>query len=131
MMGQLIGKLGTVLLLSAGVTLVSTAASASSSDSPDSKARTLSLLARTVNEVQLDLGQPGPSLGDQNVFTADLYRGRTKVGQSDGVCTITRLEGVEGVAHCIGMDLLPEGQLTFQGVLTFSGANVLWGATSG
>jgi hypothetical protein len=69
----------------------------------------------------LDLGEPGDSLGDQSVFSQDLFRGGEKVGVSGVVCTLVRLEPrVSATLQCVATARLPGGQITIQGLPTFT-----------
>jgi hypothetical protein len=65
------------------------------------------------NDVALDLGAPGPSLGDVQVLNDTLVNHRGKVvGHDGGVCTITSLDPAE--ANCAITFALPGGQITTQ-----------------
>ena len=66
------------------------AASASSSQAGSSagdekKVELIRLTAVTIQETELDLGEPGESLGDQLIFTEDLFRDGKKVGMEGGL----------------------------------------------
>jgi hypothetical protein len=88
------------------------------------KGDTLRLVGTTIQEEILDLGAPGPSLGDQLVFSEVLrYRGR-EVGTSGAVCSITEAVPpypVVVVYHCVGTLSLGRGQITLQGLVETQG----------
>jgi len=65
------------------------------------------------NDVALDLGAPGPSLGDVQVLNDTLVNHQGKVvGHDGGVCTTTSLDPAE--ANCAITFALPGGQITTQ-----------------
>ena len=83
--------------------------------------RTIRLTASTFADQDVDVGPPDLTLGDYFVVTEDLFRRGEKVGQDHGVCTITRLEPrsgtlKRGAVQCAATLVLPEGQITVQGV---------------
>ena len=76
---------------------------------------------RIDKEVEIDLGEPGGSLGDQFVNSGDLFRAGEKVGIDGVVCTLVRLEPmVSATSQCVATAELPKGQITVQGLLTFT-----------
>jgi hypothetical protein len=109
----------------AAVTLASLpAASASPSagrSSDDDDVDVIRVTAVDAQDTFLDLGEPGDSLGDQSVFSQDLFRKGEKVGTAGVVCTLVRLEPmVSATAQCVATAELPRGQITLQGLLTFT-----------
>ena len=110
------------LLLALPITVAS--ASSSGGDSGDRGKRSVEVIRVTevvVQEAGIDLGEPGDSLGDQFVFSGDLFRGGEKVGIDGVVCTIVRLVPmVSATAQCVATAELPKGQITVQGLATFS-----------
>jgi hypothetical protein len=81
---------------------------------------TLRLAAEEVASTFLDLGEPDFSQGDEFVFTNDLFRGGTKVGEDGGSCVVTRLTAAGAATfNCIGSNYLPGGQITVQGLVTY------------
>jgi hypothetical protein len=65
------------------------------------------------NDTALDLGAPGPSLGDLQILNDKLVNRRgTVVGHDGGVCTITSLTPPE--TNCNITFVLPHGQITSQ-----------------
>jgi hypothetical protein len=116
-------------LVLGGISLVSTAAGGGGPH--DSKTLVIDLTTRTVQENDLDLGAPGPSVGDRFVFSDDVFRGGQKVGIDGGECIVVRLEpnpvpaGQEptsATVNCVATVRLPEGQVALQGLATFSEA---------
>jgi hypothetical protein len=80
----------------------------------------------TVQNQFLDLGPQGLSLGDQQVFAEDVYdhKGGTKIGSDGVVCTIVRVTDAatgSGTAQCVATVSLADGQITIQGLLSFTG----------
>jgi len=64
----------------------------------------------------LDLGAPGLSAGDVQVFTSDAVRNGNKIGYQAGECRIVLVTDQRLVAHCVGTLVLAHGTLTAQGV---------------
>jgi hypothetical protein len=65
------------------------------------------------NDVVVDLGAPGPSLGDEQVLNDKLVNRRGRVvGHDGGICTITSFEPPE--TNCAITFSLPGGQITTQ-----------------
>jgi hypothetical protein len=71
----------------------------------------------------IDVGDPGPSLGDEIVFSETVFKRGRDVGMSGGVCTITY--GVPPytvvTAQCVVTLKLRQGQITLQGLNEFQG----------
>jgi hypothetical protein len=87
------------------------------------------VFALTVQSASLDLGDPGFSLGDQQVFADDLYdrKGGSKVGTDGVVCTIVRVTDAStgsGTAQCVATAALADGQITAQGFISFTGGEL-------
>jgi hypothetical protein len=84
---------------------------------------TLKLVATTLQEEFLDHGTPGPSLGDEFVFSEVLRERGREVGTSGGVCTVT--EAVPPYTtltfHCVATLSLRRGQITLQGLVEIQG----------
>jgi hypothetical protein len=110
------------LLLALPITVAS--ASSSSGNSGDRGKRSVEVIRVTeiiVQEAGIDLGEPGDSLGDQFVSSSDLFRAGEKVGIDGVVCTIVRLVPmVSATSQCVATAELPKGQITVQGLATFS-----------
>jgi hypothetical protein len=95
----------------------------------------LATVAVPDRDTGLDLGAPGLSAGDTEVFLDDVQRRGQTVGTEAGSCTITSVSASRLVAACTATLLLPEGQLTFQGVNDENPAvgptSFLWAVTGG
>src|SRR5688572_8462351 len=79
---------GVVALLLAVVSLPAAGASPSAArSSADDDVEVIRVTAIDVQDTFLDLGEPGDSLGDQSVFSQDLFRQGAKVGTAGVVCT--------------------------------------------
>lgn len=73
---------------------------------------------RPQSENYVDLGTPGPGVGDLLVFQDRvLSRGR-QVGVQGGSCTITALLPDGFQTFCAGTVLLADGQISFQGLVS-------------
>ncbi len=113
-MRRIIGVAVMALLLVVGLSVFSSANAGSSND------ETIELVSKLVDSADLDLGEEGFSLGDQFVFTDDLYEDDELVGTDHGACTITRIDEPEVTLHCVATFVLDDrGQITAQGAVTF------------
>jgi len=75
----------------------------------------ISLVARPVTLERIARSESQPSLGDQTIFTNDVYRDEEKVGFDGGVCTIVRIDDELGpIINCNVTLSLPEGTITAQ-----------------
>jgi hypothetical protein len=83
----------------------------------------------------LDLGAPGPSAGDANVFVDDVQRDGRTVGTSAGSCTIATISDSRLVGACTATVTLPEGSLTVQGAFDedpqVGPTDFVWAVTGG
>ncbi|WP_448638227.1 allene oxide cyclase barrel-like domain-containing protein [Geodermatophilus sp. URMC 63] len=75
----------------------------------------LTTVAVPDRNTDLDLGDPGPSPGDAQVFLDDVRRDGTTIGTNAGSCTITSLSESRSSVACTATLTLPEGQIAFQG----------------
>jgi hypothetical protein len=87
------------------------------------------VFAVTVQSQVLDLGPQGFSLGDQTIFADDVYdkKGGTKIGSDGVVCTVVRVTDAatgSGTAQCVATASLPDGQITIQGLVSFTGTEL-------
>ena len=112
----------TGLVLAAGGIAIGAASASSdaSSDNRESSGHVLRLVGKEVSSQYLDLGEADFSEGDQFPFTNDLFRGDKKVGEDGGLCVVIRLtqEGASTL-ECHGVNSLPGGQITVQGMVTY------------
>jgi hypothetical protein len=85
--------------------------------------QTLRLVATELQSEFLDLGAPGPSLGDELVFSESLEQHGRDVGMSGAVCTVTHAMAPYDVLtyHCVGTLSLRRGQITLQGLIEVQG----------
>jgi hypothetical protein len=96
--------------------------------SADGKGRqTLRVVGTTTQAEFLDLGAPGPSLGDEFVFSETLSRRGRDVGTAGGVCTATEVTPPYDVTtyHCVATLDLARGQITLQGLVEFQSTGVM------
>jgi hypothetical protein len=78
----------------------------------------LQLFAKTTEQTFLDLGEEGPSLGDQFIFHDVLRSGGERVGHAGGACTITSTtRGPQGESNCVVTLWLSGGQIATQGLV--------------
>ena len=117
--------LAIALALALAVSSVALAASGDGKRSRTRHTQTIQLTASSfaTNDVLVD--PPNSRLGDYFVATEDLFRKGEKVGHDDATCTLTRLQPKTGkpetgAVQCLGTFMLPEGQITVQGVRTFA-----------
>ena len=74
---------------------------------------------RPLQENFVDVGTPGPGVGDMLVFQDRILDHGRQVGVQGGSCTITALlAGGHFQTHCVGTVSLPGGQIAFQGLVT-------------
>ena len=85
--------------------------------------RALRIVATEIQFEFLDLGTPGPSLGDELVFSERLSRRGRSIGVSGVVCTATQVEPPydDLMFHCVGTLKLRRGQITLQGLIEVQG----------
>jgi hypothetical protein len=90
-----------------------------------SNGKTLRLVATQDQSESLDLGTPGPSLGDELVFSELLRERGRQVGTSGVVCTVTAVEVPYEVLtyNCVGTLSLRRGQITLQALIEVQGAD--------
>ena len=76
----------------------------------------LTTIAVPDRNTDLDLGDPGPSAGDTQVFLDDVQRDGETVGTSAGSCMLAVFTETRLVGSCAATFTLPEGTITIQGV---------------
>ena len=100
-----------VLVAGGAVTL----AGASSPSSGGKRHHVIHVTRDTGQDIYLDLDHSGSnkpdSVGDEDVYAANLYIGGKKVGSDGGVCKLVQLPATY---HCVATNSLPEGDLTVQ-----------------
>jgi hypothetical protein len=109
-----LGALAVLLLAIAGV-----AAASASSSGRDRGVEVIHAVRTTEQQVALDLGARGSTLGDQQVFSARFEANGQRIGFDGGVCTLVR---TPQVYQCVATNSLPKGQLTAQGLVDFDKA---------
>jgi hypothetical protein len=114
----------TALLLAVAGFAVATASGTGTGDGKH--VEILHLRTVDVAETFIDLGDTGFSQGDQNVFTADVFKDDRRVGFDGGTCTVVRInpDGSSSL-QCLGSNSLPDGSLTVQGLVSISAAGEL------
>jgi hypothetical protein len=110
-------------ILTLGILVLGATAAADGRGKGKDKGDTLRLVAKTIQEETLDLGTPGPSLGDELVFSEVLRKRGREVGTSGAVCVITEAVPPYTVLtyHCVGTLSLRRGQITLQGLIEVQG----------
>lgn len=121
-MKGLIATLGVALALIAGnLTLTSATAS---NGSHDDHRKTLHLVSKTVDGADLDFNEEGFGLGDQFVFTDNVFKNNKRVGELHGWCALARETGTGADARstleCQATLVLAAGQITLQGAPSFT-----------
>lgn len=101
-----IGAAGVVLVAGSLLTVTSAAAD----DRP------LRLSTEVIRNTDLDLGEPGPSAGDTQVFLNDVRRDGRSIGSSAGSCTLAEFTETRLVADCTATLTLPRGTIAVRGV---------------
>jgi hypothetical protein len=95
----------------------------------------LATVAVPDRNTDLDLGEPGPSAGDTQVFLDDVQRNHRTIGTSAGSCTIATISETRLVVACTATLTLPEGSLTVQGAgdedPTVGPTGYVWAVTGG
>jgi allene oxide cyclase-like protein len=111
-------KLLPIIAAAAAALTLTSLSPASAHKTP--KRHDFTVTTKTIDRAQIDVGKPGPSLGDSNVITEDVYMARKKIGTSDLTCTVVRLDPVKHsfAAECFNVTVLPGGQIAAQGVVT-------------
>jgi hypothetical protein len=74
--------------------------------------------AITDTNTDVDLGKPGPSAGDQQIFQNVLYQGGRQVGTSAGVAEVIALTATTLTAQVLVTATIPGGTLTLQFAFT-------------
>jgi hypothetical protein len=119
----------TALTLGVVVTTAITVASAEATThqaaaAPDSRSHGQVQVLHFVDKVDsnsntdIDLGAPGPSAGDQQVFSDGLFQNGRRVGTSTGVSQVVALTSTSLSAQVVSTATLPAGQLTTQMAFT-------------
>src|SRR3954452_3495479 len=78
--------------------------------------QTLHLTTTTEQFAFVDQGKPGPSVGDQLVFSDQVHRDGARIGTAASTCTMVRLAAPTMTCHIFVAFALPDGQITLQGI---------------
>ena len=120
------------LLLTAGVgALVAIAIGGASfaSASGEGGARRIVVIEKTTSQRFLDLGQPGPTPGDEFFFGSQFWNAdqTQQVGSNRGFCVLQ----TQTVVHCVGTARLNGGRLEFAGQTSFTATTSIIAITGG
>jgi hypothetical protein len=87
---------------------------------PDKHDHDLVLKGKVLAVGQVDAGDPGQSLGDQQIITMDVFAGAKRVGESHVVCTLVRVDPAThaSIAQCENLTHLPNGDIASAGLVT-------------
>ena len=115
-------KLRTAVLAVAVALGVLSLSAAVASGHRDGK-KVLKITATELQSEFLDLGTPGPSLGDELIIAEALSRKGHDVGTSGVVCTVTQTTVTYDVLtfQCVATLSLRKGQITLQGLIEVQG----------
>jgi hypothetical protein len=102
----------------AALAVMAAAIIASPSEASHYGDKQFSVTGKTLAVEPVDVGKPGPSLGDMQIITEDVYRFGKRVGTSDIQCTVVRMDGPKFSVQCFNTTTLPGGQITAQGIVT-------------
>lgn len=80
------------------------------------KDHTIRYLSTNPVNTDIDLGAPGLSAGNKQVFTNDAVRDGKKIGFEAGECTVVLVTKERLAAHCVSTLVLEAGTITTQGV---------------
>ena len=92
-------------------------ASSSGRGSADHRVQVIRLVAKGVQETNLDLGKKGFSQGDQELVALNLFRDGKKIGEAGNLCQFVRVTKASATDLCQVDMSLPAGQITAQGLV--------------
>jgi len=110
-------KFGVLAAVLAGAALLALGPALAVADGK--RDRPLKLRAVVKQVTYLDLDDPGPSLGDQYVFSEVLRKHGRRVGESGVHCTVVKIAPPYGgtqTRQCVATLRLRRGQITVQGL---------------
>lgn len=105
------------LVLAIGSTTVAVASS-SGGGSTDHRVQVIGLVAKGVQETNVDLGKKGFSQGDQELAALNLFRDGKKIGEAGNLCQFVRVTKASATDLCQVDMSLPRGQITAGGLVT-------------
>ena len=101
---------------------------------------TLHLIAKSAQEKYIDVGAKGPSVGDRDVFSENIYdrdgRG-DRLGRTSAVCDVTYVyknssgKVTNALMQCVATIKLGDDSITVQGPVTWSGKTSTLAITGG
>jgi hypothetical protein len=97
---------------------VASAAPPSARSSDDGSSEVIHLRATNPHNTDLDLGEQGPSAGDQQIGVDDLYQNGKRVGQAGIDAQILLLTDDSLTAQLLVTLSLPKGDITLHGTFT-------------
>jgi hypothetical protein len=89
---------------------------AAASDSPGGSHEVLRFTAETEQDAFVDIGSPGPGLGDQIISSDTVFRRGEQVGTDGVICTIVKASPDSITCDWTMTIALPAGQITLQGI---------------
>lgn len=97
------------------------------------------LVGRSAQDKDIDVGKKGPSVGDRFVFSENLYEqgSKERIGRLAASCDVAFVEyngkgkPTNSLMQCIGTFRLPDGQIAAQGALRWSDETALLAITGG
>lgn len=111
---------GTALALPLAGVAIAVAAPSPGQSAADGSTQVIHLLSTNAVNTDLDLGKPGLSAGDQQVFVDQLYRDGKQVGRSAGAAQIVAATPRTITVQLLTNFILPDGSITGQGAFTES-----------
>jgi allene oxide cyclase-like protein len=110
-----------LVFASGGAALASTGHPGKARTSAKPRSRTFTVYTSTSQFNLVDLAPQGFSLGDEDVFTDDVFthRGGARLGIDGGVCSVVRVADAatfSGTLQCLVTYSLKGGQITAQGL---------------
>jgi Allene oxide cyclase barrel like domain len=111
--------LGVAAVVAGGAVSASAAPTAAPAAAAKGAVLRYDIAFRPFDQNVVDIGTPGPGVGDLLVFQDRILDRGRQVGIQGGSCTITALlPGDHFQTHCVGTIVLPGGQIAFQGLVT-------------
>jgi hypothetical protein len=107
--------LAAALVLAIGS--ITVAFASSGGGSADHRVQVIRLVAKGVQETNVDLGKKGFSQGDQELVALNLFRGGKKIGEAGNLCQFVRVTKASAADLCQVDMSLPAGQITTGGLV--------------
>jgi hypothetical protein len=108
--------LAAALVLAIGS--ITVAFASSGGGSADHRVQVIRLIAKGVQETNVDLGKKGFSQGDQELVALNLFRDGKKIGEAGNLCQFVRVTKASATDLCQVDMSLPAGQITTGGLVT-------------